>query len=276
MNDAVPNRPEFTSRRSNACALLNEDEFRRLIGAAETYVSARSFLMSFLSSLGNVAERGLKKVPQEWQAELVTKTREVLDFAQRVSIARMDNEPGRQSSATLYAAVAAVSGAGSGTLGLPAVLAELPITTGLILRSIADVGRSCGERLDDPQFTATCIEVFAYGGPLEEDDDADIAFLMTRLGAVELADFIGKVAIRYAAAMTPRILAMSVPVAGALLGAGINWTYMRFYQSMAQVLFTLLPIERVHDSAQVRSCFASLTRELANQRNGRQKAGNRS
>jgi hypothetical protein len=37
---------------------------------------------------------------------------------------------------------------------------------------------------------------------------------------------------------------------------------MSFYQSMAQVLFTLLPIELKHDPAQVRSCFASVVREL--------------
>jgi EcsC protein family len=165
--------------------------------------------------------------------------------------------------------MALATGVAGGAFGLPAILAELPITTALILRSIADVGRSHGERLDDPDFAATCIEVFAFGGPLDEDADSDIAFIATRIGAIEITDFIAKVAVRYASAMAPKIAALSVPLVGAVLGAGVNWAYMRFYQAMARVLFTLRPIERSHDAALVRSCFASLVKELREKQLGR-------
>jgi hypothetical protein len=94
----------------------------------------------------------------------------------------------------------------------------------------------------------------------------EIAFVLARMGAIEsasqISEAIAKIAIRYAARLAPKIAAMSVPAVGAVLGAGVNWAYMNFYQSMARVLFTLLPIERNHDPAQVRSCFASLVREL--------------
>jgi hypothetical protein len=261
-------RSEFRSRSSNACTILSEEEFRRVVEAAEIYLSARSVLMSFIATLGDIVERGLKKVPEDWQDEIKKKVREVLDLAHRVSITRMEHDPGRGSSDNLYTAMAVVSGAGGGTFGLPSILAELPITTGLILRSIADIGRSFGERFDDPQFSATCIEVFAYGGPLEEDDEADITFFMTRVGGVEFSELVAKVAVRYASTATPKIIAMSIPVIGAVTGAGINWIYMRFYQSMARVLFTLLPIERTHDPAQVRSCFASIVSEMRERQAG--------
>jgi EcsC protein family len=222
--------------------------------------------------LGNAVHRGLTKIPRDWQDEITKTLREALSFAQRISTARMQDDPGLRSSKNLYSAMAVATGVAGGAFGLPAILAELPITTGLILRSIADVGRSHGERLDGPDFAATCIEVFAFGGPLDEDDDSDIAFIAARIGAIEVTDFTAKVAVRYASAMAPKIAAMSVPLVGAVLGAGVNWAYMRFYQSMAQVLFTLRPIERSHDTAQVRSCFASLVKELQDNRTARSRS----
>ncbi len=73
---------------------------------------------------------------------------------------------------------------------------------------------------------------------------------------------IAKVAARYAATLAPQIAARSVPLTGAFLAAALNRAYLGFYQSIARVLFTLLPIERQHDAAQVLSCFASVVREL--------------
>jgi hypothetical protein len=155
MNGRPPNLPIYWSRRTNACALLQEDEFARLVEAAETYISAQAVLMSFLATLGNAVHRGLTRIPQGWQNAITKTVRESLDVAQRLSISQMQNYPGHPSSEKLFAAMAVATGVAGGAFGLPAILAELPITTGLILRSIADVGRSHGGRLDDPHFAAT-------------------------------------------------------------------------------------------------------------------------
>jgi hypothetical protein len=254
--------PIYESRKSNACALLRADEFQRVVGAAEICMASRSALTSFISTLSHIIQRGMRSFPEGWQAELHDKLSEMLDFALQVSILNMDNDPGRSSMESFYSAAALITGAAGGAFGLPSVLAELPITTGIILRSIADIGRSYGERLEDPEFRATCIEVFAYGTPLEDDIDDEISFVAARIGGIEIAAYIAKVAFRYAAALAPKIAAMSVPVAGSVLGAGLNWAYMNFYQDIARVLFVLLPIEREYEREQVRSCFASIVREM--------------
>lgn len=249
------------SRRSNACAILNEDEFRKIVEAAELYVSARSTLMSFISTLGNLVQRGMSKIPEDKRDEIIGKIHDAFCWVQSVSVRGMDNDPGRVSSDNLYTTVVVASGAIGGAFGLPSVLVELPLTTGLILRSIADIGRALGERLDDPGFRRTCLEVLAYGSPLDDEED-EIAFVSARIGAVEISEMIARVAVRYLAALAPRIAAGTVPVIGAGLAAAVNWAYMNFYQSMARVLFMLLPIERKYDPAQVRSCFASVVREI--------------
>lgn len=258
----------LVSRQTNACALLTSDEYDTLVQAASEYLAAQGALMSLMATLGGTIERGLDKLPDGIKDDVTAKVRDALDYAQRVSLSGMDNDAGREASRGLYSVAAAASGGISGFLGLPAILVELPVTTVTILRSIADVARAKGADLSDAGVQATCIETFAYGGPLDDDNDADLAFFAARVGATEVAEVIARVAVRYAGAILPKIALQAVPVTGAVLGAGLNWSYMRFYQAMASVLFTLRPIELRHDRDQVRSCFSSIVRELKQQRAG--------
>lgn len=267
--------PEGTllARQTNACALLNDEEYDALVRAADEYLAAQGALITLMSTLGSTIEQGLNRLPEGFKQVVTDKVREALEYAQQAALTRMDKDAGREASSRWYGALAAVSGGVSGFFGLPAVLVELPVTTVTILRSIADVARSKGANLDDVGVQATCLEAFAYGGPLDDDDDADLAFFATRVGAVglatrmgtmELADVITRVAVRYTSAVVPKVALQAVPITGAVLGAGLNWSYMQFYQTMASVLFTLRPIELKHDRDQVRSCFASIVRERKN------------
>ncbi len=265
--------PEGTmlARQTNACALLSDEEYDTLVSAADEYLAAQGALITLMSTLGSTIEQGLDRLPEGFKRVVTDKVREALEHAQQAALTGMDKEEaGREASSRWYGALAAVSGGVSGFFGLPAVLVELPVTTVTILRSIADVARSKGANLGDVGVQATCLEAFAYGGPLNDDDDTDLAFFATRIGAVglatrmgtmELADVITRVAVRYTSAVVPKVALQAVPITGAVLGAGLNWSYMQFYQAMASVLFTLRPIELKHDRDQVRSCFASIVRE---------------
>src|SRR5438874_7141729 len=93
---------DHKSRQSNACALLNEDNFQKVIQSAELYLSARSALMGFVSMLGNLAQRGMNRIPEDWREEIVQKVHEALHYVQHVSIQNMDNDPGRRSSDGWY------------------------------------------------------------------------------------------------------------------------------------------------------------------------------
>ena len=44
--------------------------------------------------------------------------------------------------------------------------------------------------------------------------------------------------------LSSKLLAQTVPVAGALAGGGLNWVFMGYYQEMARVHFTIRAIER--------------------------------
>ena len=70
----------------------------------------------------------------------------------------------RPASLRLHRTLAAASGAVGGAFGLALLPLELPISTTLMLRSIADVGREEGEDLARPRGGVACMQVFALGG----------------------------------------------------------------------------------------------------------------
>src|SRR5580704_10111892 len=67
--------------------------------------------------------------------------------------------PARRASSLL----AGLSGGVSGFFGLVALPLELPVTTTLMLRAIADIARHHGEDLSTLEARLACIEVFALG-----------------------------------------------------------------------------------------------------------------
>ena len=59
--------------------------------------------------------------------------------------------------------LAAINGGVSGFFGLAALPIELPVTTTLMLRAIADTARHQGEDLTQLEARLACLEVFALG-----------------------------------------------------------------------------------------------------------------
>jgi hypothetical protein len=225
--------------------------------AAEEYLAARGRLMAALEQAGRFVQMGLARLPMEVQRAAAERAREGLEIAFRAAILGLD-PAARREHAGAYRLTGALAGALGGFGGFATTLAELPVTTGLIMRSVADIARARGLDLEDPEVRAACIEVFAFGGPLDEDDDQDLAFWMTRLAGQEIAQLIAGVVTRYAPAVLTKLGAQAVPLAGAAVGAGLNLVYMDFYQRIARVVFALQPLEAAAGRAATRRRFAAL------------------
>jgi hypothetical protein len=82
-----------------------------------------------------------------------------LDFALR-SLAGKPLKDRRR----LHKSIAVLAGAAGGAFGIASLPVELPFSTTIMLRSIADIGRSEGQDLSDPRTALACLEVFAFGG----------------------------------------------------------------------------------------------------------------
>lgn len=237
--------------------LTQPDSEAVLAQAAADYLAARGRLMSALEQAGRFVQMGLNRLPPEVQKMVAERARDGLEIAFRTAILGLD--PGaRPERSAAYKLGGALSGAMGGMGGFATTLAELPVTTGLIMRSVADIARGQGLDLRDPEVRTACVEVFAFGGPLEEDDDADLAFWATRLAGQEMAQLMASVVLRYAPALMTKLGAQAVPLVGAAVGAGLNLVYMEFYQRMARVVFSLKPLEQRLGRQQVRRRFAEV------------------
>jgi hypothetical protein len=80
----------------------------------------------------------------------------------------------------LHRALATASGAVGGTFGLAALPVELPASTVIMLRSIADIARSEGEDLSAPETALAYVEVFALGGRAGSTDASENGYFAIR------------------------------------------------------------------------------------------------
>jgi len=80
----------------------------------------------------------------------------------------------------LHKALAAASGAAGGAFGLPTLPVELPISTIIMLRSIAAIARNEGEDPSDPEAALSCIQVFALGGRAGSADASESGYFAVR------------------------------------------------------------------------------------------------
>lgn len=86
----------------------------------------------------------------------------------------------QQSSDWWHMGLAAASGGIGGFFGVTALLVELPVSTTLMLRSIADIARSEGADLTRIETQLECVSIFAYGGDSSSDDGAQLGYYIAR------------------------------------------------------------------------------------------------
>ena len=181
----------------------------------------------------------------------------------------------------LSSMMAGITGGIGGAFGLAALPLELPLTTTLMLRSIADVARSQGEDLSTLAGRLACMEVFALGGNRAETrmslgyyaaraflsrlTNEASAFLLERgvasASAPVVTGFVAEVSSRFGLVVSDKVAAGAIPVLGALGGATINVVFMDHFQRIAQGHFAIRRLERQYGHATIERHYAGLARQ---------------
>jgi len=171
---------------------------------------------------------------------------------------------------TLHSGLACASGAIGGAFGLAALAVELPVSTTIMLRAIAAIAQEEGEDLADPRTGLACLEVFALGGPRDEDSAEADYFVVRAMLARGLADFaidkgaigesapvlvrfLTQIASRFGVIVSQKVAAQAVAVVGAVGGAAVNLAFIEHFQDLARGHFTVRRLERVYGVNAVRS-----------------------
>ncbi len=211
----------------------------RLNEIAKRYKQAGGVGINVLNLIGGQADGLIDRLPTAVRRNLESATVKALNAAMRAAHSSRSFVPDQKS--WLNQAASAAMGAAGGAGGLPTALAELPVTTTLLLRVIQGVAVEHGFDAAAENVQFDCVQVFAAAGPLSGDDGADLGFLSARLAMSGRAmqAVISKVAPKLAVVLGQKLAAQAVPVLGAVAGAATNFAYTSYYQDMAHVHFGL-------------------------------------
>lgn len=136
--------------------------------------------------IGTPIEKAIALLPSRATETIGSAAQKAIHGALKLSLKTLDHhdpesgEDPPEASDWWHIAATATTGAVGGAFGLPALTIELPISTTIIMRSIADVARSEGANNRDLQTQLECVKVLAFGGPSSSDDGAEIGYFVAR------------------------------------------------------------------------------------------------
>jgi hypothetical protein len=239
----------------------------------------------FAARLANMAGKPIELIgdalPATVRHSISTATTKALQSALKVALRTMEGTP-RAGSRLVHKVLATASGAAGGAFGLATLPIELPVSTIIMLRSIAEIARSEGEDPSDPEAALSCIQVFALGGRSGSTDASESGYFAVRgmlakgvseaarfvaerglieEGAPIVVRFISQVASRFGVVLTQKFAAQALPIVGALGGASVNYLFIEHFQETAQGHFTVRRLERAYGKDFIRGEYEHIAQD---------------
>jgi hypothetical protein len=264
-----------TMETTDRLSLSDLDALKQAIARLEK----QNFAMSVANRIGVPLDSLLRLLPASAHDRLGVAVNKALEQCLRIALLA-GSEPGTAAPRNLmHTAVTAATGATGGFFGLPGLLVELPVTTTVMLHSIAEIARSHGEDLNNPEAALSCLEVLALGPDGHRSEAIESAYYATRAalaqvtrdavaylgqkgvakeGAPVLLRFLGRIATRFGLEVSEKAAAQLVPVAGAAGGLALNVIFMQHFQQLAEGHFAVRELERRYGPALVRHEYERL------------------
>lgn len=225
-----------------------------------------------------------KRLPEEVAEAISTSSNKAIGSAFHAAIRTIQAGDLSAPRNRLHQAAVVTTGGVAGFLGLNALLIELPITTLIMFRSIADIARANGESLSDPDTQLNCLTVFALGSPKSDADEGaetsyyGVRYALSRLtsdalqyitahgtsgrSAPVVVRFISAVASRFGVVVSQKAAAQAIPAIGAIGGAVTNAVFMSHFQDMARAHFTIRRLERIYGKDAVEELYSAMADDL--------------
>ena len=258
-------------------------DLRRAVACLE----GASFAQRLTDAVGRPVGMLGRTLPQPARRVIAQVSETALRGALRLALRTLDlNAPAKSANRAHKLALAA-SGAVGGALGLAALPLELPISTTILLRSIAEIAREEGEDLTAPEAAFACVEVFALGGQGNGESAFESGYFAIRatlakavsdsarfvaaegvaaLPAPVIARLISQVAARFGIVVSEKLAAQAAPVLGAIGGAAVNAAFADHFQTLARGHFIVRRLERRHGASLIAFEYQRLRGEWARER----------
>ena len=231
-----------------------------------------SFAQRLTDAVGRPVGMLSRAMPQPARRVIGHVSETALKAALKLALRTLDLNASAKPANRAHKLAAAASGAVGGALGLAALPVELPISTTILLRSIAEIGREEGEDLTAPEAAFACVEVFALGGHGSGGSAFESGYFAVRaalaksvsdsarfvaaegvaaLPAPVLARLISQIAARFGVVVSEKLAAQAAPVLGAIGGAAVNAAFADHFQTLARGHFIVRRLERQHGTGVV-------------------------
>jgi hypothetical protein len=270
----------LAGRQRLVIPLPHQRALQRAFGLLEN----QNFASRLADYAGQPVDRLLRVMPRMASRGLNRAIEAAILHCLTLAIRTIDPSAKRPPAKQLASLVAGINGGVSGFFGAAALPIELPLTTALMMRAIADIARHYGEDLSQLEARLACVEVFALGAHNVEKR-LDVGYYATRALLSKLAgdasayliersavsastpvvnSLVSEIASRFGLIVSERFAASALPVLGALGGATVNMIFMNHFQRVAQGHFIIRRLERLYGAEPVRRRYNELL--LANAR----------
>lgn len=240
---------------------------------AAANLEGSSFAVTLASKVGMPIESLMRFLPARAQSSIGTAVDAALQQCLRMALAFHPVGGKYQTHRRVHTVATAITGAVGGFFGLPGLLVELPVTTTVMLHSIASIAASQGEDLSQPDSALACLEVLALGPEGRAGEAVESAYYATRAamaqvtrdaaayvaqkglakeGAPALISFLSKIAARFGLEVSEKAAAQMIPVAGAAGGLALNVLFTKHFQRIAWGHFTVRRLERKYGEDLIR------------------------
>ena len=240
-------------------------EDRAALTDAVRRLECAGFLIKAASAIGAPVQGLLKSIPEKARHVIQDATRRAIERCLDIAVKSLGSRTGGGSLDAVHKAACTASGALGGFFGMAALAVELPFSTAIMLRSIAEIARQEGENLDDIEARLACVSVLALGSHHKDDDDAEVGYFAVRAALARalpafadralppaLARFVALVAERFGVVVSEKALAEAVPIVGAVGGGTINLIFIDHFQDVAHGHFTVRRLERRYGAEFIR------------------------
>jgi hypothetical protein len=245
---------------------------------AHDFLERPDFAARVAQYAGRPFDRALRLVPGRVNQRIAKAVEKAILAGLGVAIRSLGQRPRARPASAASTLLASASGGVSGFFGPLALALELPVTTTLMLRSIAEIARHHGEDLSRLEARLACLEVLGLGARKSRGDvevgyyatrtmlarlTADASAMFVERGAATVSapaagSLVAEIAARFGVVVSERAAASALPVLGALGGASVNALFMNHFQRVAHGHFTVRRLERQCGVEAVRAYYESL------------------
>jgi hypothetical protein len=229
--------------------------------------------------IGKPIEEGFKLLPKNVNQKIGEITQMALLKGLEFAVFTMSETEKKSSQDWLHKLLIASSGFAGGFAGFSSLALELPISTCIILRSIADIARSEGHNVRQLEIQLSCLEILALGGSKKTHEPVSsgywairsmlaksvseaAAFIAERglaeKGAPPLIKLIAAIGSRFSAVITEEVAAKAIPIVGAVAGGTINILFINHFQEMARGHFIVKRLEIKYGTSQIEKLYNEL------------------